>query len=146
MPFINRLFAKIKGTDSNANVPSSHDRFNEFSDDEDDGDRNFKHRRQRSNSRDEQQDRGSKRRLPEQDNQNGSSNKYFRAGANEDSKRSNNNPNSIPITGYNGGHFDNNRGRGASSRGGRGGRGGSNMNRGSRPQCRDYNGMFFITF
>lgn len=81
----------------------------------------------------------------DQDGQNGSSNKYFRSGGGSDENRrpNNNNPNSIPITGgYNGqGQFDNNRGRGASHRGGRGGRGGSNMNRsGGRPQCRDYNG------
>lgn len=130
-PFIERLFAKIKGQNDNAEqVSSNKERFNEFSDEEDDGDRNFKHRRQRSESQ-ELKDRSSyKRRLDDDPRDSGNSSKYQR----NDDRRNPNSSSSIPMA------YD--RGGRGGSRGMRGGgRGAGNMNRGqSRAQCRDYNG------
>ncbi|KAI7901497.1 uncharacterized protein BX663DRAFT_544230 [Cokeromyces recurvatus] len=140
LPFIDRLFAKIKGDDSSKQSSNKDEHFADLSDDEDDGDRNFKHRRQRAESREECSRGGSsKRRLDDECSVNNTNtNKYQRA----DERRSNMNPNSIPVTGYGAPAYDNNRnGRGASRsvRGGRGGSGGIARNQGNRPQCRDYN-------
>ncbi|KAI7896574.1 uncharacterized protein EV154DRAFT_491488 [Mucor mucedo] len=159
MPFINRLFSKINGQSASAtttntttaaatavvpSLPPTTDRFNDFSDDEDDGDRNFKHRRQRSESQ-EDGDRGSKRRMND-DPSSSLGSKYYRTNTSSNDERRPN-PNNIPVTGgFNGHHFDNNnRARGGSGTGGNMGRPGvnprmHNMNRGqNRPQCRDYN-------
>ncbi|CEP09278.1 hypothetical protein [Parasitella parasitica] len=127
IPFIDRLFAKINGSNSSNDLVAasssnntSKERFPDFSDEEDDGDRNFKHRRQRSNSPEEHSSRSYSKRRYDDDNGNSNS-KYPRY----DDRRSN------PSAGYN------RNGRGA-LRGGS--RNGSGMSRGqNKPQCRDYN-------
>ncbi|KAI8375161.1 hypothetical protein BD560DRAFT_327017 [Blakeslea trispora] len=139
MPFINRLFAKINGNENsqdngNASGRNHESRFRgDYSDEEDDGDRNFKHRRQRSNSRDEQQERdfSYKRRYEDDYGNSGHQNKYQRSS----------NPNSIPVSGsYNAPSYDARNRSNTSSRGMRGGSNTARNQRGQmRPQCRDYN-------
>ncbi|KAI8877398.1 hypothetical protein K501DRAFT_260452 [Backusella circina FSU 941] len=136
MPFIDRLFAKIN--EGQPSEQQSSGRFHDYSDEEDDGDRNFKHRRQRSESREDRtnimdQDR-TKRRYQDDNNSNGGgATKYFR---NDDYRRGG--PPSGPASMYNG--YDNRSARGGRGRGG-GSRGGGMMGRTGQPraQCRDYN-------
>ncbi|KAI8378799.1 hypothetical protein EDC96DRAFT_604465 [Choanephora cucurbitarum] len=140
MPFIDRLFAKINGNEisqdnGNASGRNNDSRFRgDYSDEEDDGDRNFKHRRQRSNSRDEHQERdySYKRRYDDDHHNSGNQSKYQRSS----------NPNSIPVSGgYNTPSYDSRSRSNTSSRGMRGGsnNAGRNQRGQSRPQCRDYN-------
>ncbi|KAI8994889.1 hypothetical protein BDB01DRAFT_774444 [Pilobolus umbonatus] len=144
IPFIDRLFAKLSGTSSSETTAGTTDRFEVYSDEEEDGDRNFKHRRQRSGSREEHKDDRHKRRLPDDENT-GSSNKFVRGEDYSNRRTSSNsssgsfmyntmNPNTNNTHNHNSQPFDG-RGRGRGNRG----RGGM-MNRGQpRPQCRDYN-------
>ncbi|RCH94506.1 hypothetical protein CU097_010822 [Rhizopus azygosporus] len=127
-PFIDRLFKKFNDIDGNSKPSKeSSDRFNTYSDEEDDdGDRNFKHRRQRSESRDRtDMPEQMKRRYPDDNAQ--PSAKYFRSN-NSDDRR---NPYNIPSGSYS--SYD--RGRG---RGGNRGNIGSNRPMSKPPMCRDY--------
>lgn len=129
-PFIDRLFKKFNDIDGNSKPSKeSSDRFNTYSDEEDDdGDRNFKHRRQRSESRDRtDMPEQMKRRYPDDNAQ--PSAKYFRSN-NSDDRR---NPYNIPSGNYS--SYD--RGRG---RGGNRGNIGSNRPMSKPPMCRDYIG------
>ncbi|KAI9263780.1 hypothetical protein BY458DRAFT_587720 [Sporodiniella umbellata] len=119
-PFIDRLFTKLN---SNSSKPTSQpEAFGSYSDEEDDdGDRNFKHRRQRSEARTDIPEQ-TKRRYP--DDNTHSSNKHF---------RSNNDDRKPPYNASSGGYsaFDRGRGRG---------NGRANLGRGTTklPMCRDY--------
>ncbi|KAI8638028.1 hypothetical protein BD408DRAFT_423561 [Parasitella parasitica] len=140
IPFIDRLFAKINGSNSSndtaaaaaaSSTSTSKERFADFSDDEDDGDRNFKHRRQRSNSPEEHPSRSYSKRRYDDDNGNNSNSKYSRY----DDRRSNSSG-GYSSSMYEQGSRGSRGGRGAM----RGGRNGSSMSRGqNKPQCRDYN-------
>ncbi|KAI9476019.1 MAG: hypothetical protein EXX96DRAFT_575465 [Benjaminiella poitrasii] len=135
IPFIDRLFAKIKGDGQAKQSSNKDEHFADLSEDEDDGDRNFKHRRQRAESKEEHgRSSSNKRRLDDENSANNTS-KYQRG----DERRSNMNPNSIPVAGYNTPTYDGNRGGRGAGRGIRGGRGGQGGMGRSRPQCRDYN-------
>lgn len=126
-PFIDRLFAKMNNdTPSKAPSPKNNDRYNDLSEDEEDGDRNFKHRRQRSESREDPQRGSQKRRYDDDHSYN--NNKHQR----NDDRR---NPNTVPMGGHNGQYAS----RG-NPRGMRGGRNNNGMGRTGKPQCRDYNG------
>ncbi|CAO3688210.1 unnamed protein product [Rhizopus stolonifer] len=124
-PFIDRLFRKLNS--DNHRLPKESDRFSAYSEDEDeDGDRSFKHRRQRSETRDKSDNpEQTKRRYADETTYN--SNKHFRSN-NADRRTSYNVP-SGPVGGYSA--FDRGRGRG-NSRG--------HMGRGltKPPMCRDY--------
>lgn len=126
-PFIDRLFTKLNS--DNHRLSKESDRFNSYSEDEDeDGDRSFKHRRQRSETRDRLDNpEQTKRRYADETTYN--SNKHFRSN-NTDRKTSYNVP-SGPVGGYSA--FDRGRGRG-NIRG--------HMGRGltKPPMCRDYMG------
>lgn len=159
LPFIDRLF-KTLGYDesqpsentSERNPPSdqypSRRRLSDYSDDEDDGDRNFKHRRPRTETREDTrysrhhaEERHQKRRYP--DNGHGyGSNKQLRG---DDYRGARGGAAGIPqgpaamYSGSSQQQYDSNRGRG----GGRGYRGEmTNTTNRQRPLCRDYNGNF----
>ncbi|KAI8087958.1 uncharacterized protein B0P05DRAFT_530835 [Gilbertella persicaria] len=127
IPFIDRLFAKI----NNSTKKSGEERFRgDYSDEEDDGDRNFKHRRQRSDSRDEEHERSYKRRSDDYEHNGSHHHTKYQRGSGAS-------PNSIPVSGYNSPSYDARRGPNHRTvRGGRPTTGGRGQ---TRPQCRDYN-------
>ncbi|RCH90332.1 hypothetical protein CU098_007575, partial [Rhizopus stolonifer] len=83
-PFIDRLFMKLNSSNGSRSTRESSDRFNAYSDEEDDdGDRNFKHRRQRSEGRDRADySEQNKRRYVDDDQQ--QNNKYYRSNHGDD--------------------------------------------------------------
>ncbi|KAI8384722.1 uncharacterized protein BYT42DRAFT_563451 [Radiomyces spectabilis] len=155
--FVNRLMAKLREDSGEVaekprdppSLPVESRTVIEYSDDEDDGDRNFKHRRQRSEFREDyrarprEQERNKRRYMGH--GQEGNYNKFFRG--DDYPQRGFNAHTAIPVgpaAMYNGYQPYDGRGRG------RGGRGRDGMMHGGgrgymRPRCRDYNERGFCT-
>lgn len=133
VPFINRLFKEL-GYDNTGSRESrteehqSRRRLSDYSDEEDDSDRNFKHRRPRYSSRDDSRhmrhsdDRHSRRRYGDNNNGYGSSNNRYR----DEGYRSHRDDHQMYQS------RQDNRERGRSSR--------REIGRSGKPLCRDYNG------
>ncbi|KAI9277388.1 hypothetical protein BY458DRAFT_585363 [Sporodiniella umbellata] len=124
-PFIDRLFRKLSNNGNSKPPREASDRFNAYSDEEDDdGDRNFKHRRQRSEGRNrsDYSEQNKRRYTDESQYQN---TKFFRTN-NNDERRGQYQPPS---------QFSSDRGRG---RGGYRGNVGMNRPFSKPPMCRDY--------
>lgn len=125
-PFIDRLFMKLNSSNGSRSTRESSDRFNAYSDEEDDdGDRNFKHRRQRSEGRDRADySEQNKRRYVDDDQQ--QNNKYYRSNHGDDRRNQFSS-------------FDRGRGRGS--------RGYVSVSRpfSKPPMCRDYMGKQYYS-
>lgn len=139
MPFINRLFKEL-GYDSaatregRAEEHHSRRRLSDYSDEEDDSDRNFKHRRPRYSSREDSRhmrhsdDRYSRRRYGDNNNGYGNNNNRYREEGYRNNRDDHHHYSSSSM--YQSRH--DNRERGRSSR--------REIGRSGKPLCRDYNG------